>query len=401
MTQRVDSYLQVGPHQDASDTTSTAGTTRFLRPREKLQLHGAKYQRLGRDYQTGDGSRLSALQGPQDLGTLPGVSFNLLGLSGSGAGDGVNANTLDTDLDELLKLTFGDAAAADTTIGDTTHAADAGTGTTMTLDGSPATGSTQAWLVLGTTTAKRRPRFQVSASAANVTMCRALTTDAGAADTADEAAVVYGGRVYALENNAPNRIPLFMDVEGAAQRDVYRGVWISRAVFDFSPGGLLSASFDFAYSSGDFAGSLQTPTYSAPTQGSEIKVWDSPVWIGSTQVMARGATVTIDNTLSERRSQGGEQGNYGYVVESSMATVDLTIGYGALTLEQARSYVTTIQGEATQDLLISGGSAAGAAAAMRIPALDCDAEIVANGGKHEIKITGTGTGTVPAQLAIF
>ena len=51
--------------------TDTTGTKVFLRPAEKLNLHGAKYERLMREYQTGDGSKLPDLQGAQMLDTLP------------------------------------------------------------------------------------------------------------------------------------------------------------------------------------------------------------------------------------------------------------------------------------------------------------------------------------------
>lgn len=401
MSTRVDSYLQVGPHQSASDITNVTGTDRFLRTREKINLHGAKFARLVRNYQTGDGSKISDLQGMQNLETLPTLPFNVRGLSGGGAGNAVSTSTLDTDLDDMLLLGLGGSYSD--TEGDTTDASDAGTGTTVNMDGSSALSQVRAWLIQGATSGRYLPRFQTSRTGAAVAICRALTQNDGTADTADEATVAYGGRVYFVSTSAPNRIPVFMDVDTTGvMRDIYRGVFIARTVFTLTPGGLLTVDFDVRFSDADFAQSSATPTYSAPTQGSEIKVWNSPAWFGSTQVMPKGPiTITVENTLNQRDSQGGPQGNYGYSVDDVNVTVDGHIHLGGLTLEQARSYVTTLQGESTIDALFAAGYTPGAAAAFRLPALDVDAEVVADGARHAIHFMGKGTGAQPLQVAVY
>lgn len=406
MTVRVDSYVQFGPHQSASDITSTSGTKRFLRPREKIQLHGAKYARLPRPYQTGDGSKVSDLQGAQDTGTLPTFPFFVQGLSGGGAGDEVDSSTLDTPLDELLKLAFGGSTTNQT--GATTHESDAGTGAQVIMDANIVSTGVAAWLIRGATEQIAQPRFQLSASSATATLCRALTTRDGTADTPVEDRTASAGRVYQVSTNAPDRTPQFIDAEQSAfQRDVYRGVYVSRVVFTITPGQLLTADFDFVYSAADFAASVQTPSYSAATGGSEIKCWSSRGWFGATLVMPKAVTITVENTLEPRESQGGPQGNYGWAVVDNNVTFETTLHMGSLTLEQARSYVTTLQGQNTLDLLFSAGASVagsvpvGAAAAFRLPAADVDAEVIADGAKHAIKVMGKGTGTTPLQMAVF
>ncbi len=400
MSDRNDSYLQIGFHQSTNDWDDVTGTKKFLRTMGKPNLHGLKYERLPLDLQTADGSKVADLQGALMLDTVPDLPFPATGLSGGGAGDGVLTSALSNEFEELLDMLFG--ATATETQGDTTDGVDAGTGTTVNMDGTIATtGANRAYLIRGTNSNRLMPRFQESSAGVAATVCRALT-NAGVADTALEAQVAPGGKVWNIATAAANRTHAFIDVEAANRRDIIKGVMFSTLTFQISARQLLQLVFGGGRFSDALPNTSQAdPTYSAPTTGSKVKVWNSPFWIGSAEYMAKNPTFVVTLTLEERASEGGAAGVYGYMVTGVDVALSASIHRGTLNMQAADSLVDTLQGEATQDLLLALGNTAGAAYAIRIPAADCDAAVVPDGGKTAVQLTAKGTGATPAHVAQF
>lgn len=383
-------HLQMGIHTSGSDWTATPGSLKHVAP-EGVEIV-TDYEPIERPLEAGDGENFSALQGAK-IGQLNGLVVPFRGLSGSGAGDGVAASSLDTNIvDELLEAIFGRAPRDGT--GDTTDGADAGTGTSCVLDGDPgaALGVGDALLVKGTTSGKYYPRFVVSESTATMTMCRALTTDVNGADTPDESAVVYAGRVFQLDAANGNHTHVYADAEDLIARRTLNG-GLGSASIRATGGGYLAlvlGTIDFT----DWAApATASPTYSAPTQGNHIKVFDCPLWIGSDLYMASNVALDIGLRLERRMSDGAPNGFWGHVADGFAPTLTFDLHYGSITApkEADDTFLATLQGESTQDILVQWGRGATQCVAARMPDADVRARIVVEGGQKKVRVTAIGT----------
>lgn len=415
--------LRWGAHSNNTDFTSTPGTLTFVRPtNDPLIRVGYDYiDRTG--YQTPNGMNLPDLRGKQSVG-LPDVQIELEGLSGGGAGDGTASSSLSHTVAQLLANLCGSSLG--TATGDTLNASDAGTGTSVIADGAWPTVPVQgrAWLIEGTTSGKLVARTTDSAvSTTNVsndtiTIERALTTDTGAADTAAEGTVAYGGRTINLDPDDYNVTHFFLQSElDNSERKFFGCVANWQLLFPrgdvakVNLTGIQCTSWEDVAESG--------ATYSAPTTGNPIITLDANLWIGST--LYQGFDFAFDAGLAfePRASDGGPNGHWGFVRTGAKPVLTGKLRHGALTgpAEATDALLSTWRGANdysadTFDVSLQVGRVAGAAVYIRIPKARLKLEEADEGGQIIYNMTamasedttsrsGGGQAVSPFQVFFF
>jgi len=372
-------YVQYGQHASTTDWSSTPGSLKHLRPRNAPVWPIPLTHRDRSGYQTGNQERIKDIVGSKGP-EVTDLELDAYGLDSSGAGDGTDASTLDTDAYEILSVAFG--GTQDGT-GDTSDASDAGSGTTVTMDAAAAFAAGDGMLIKGTTSGKYVAREAVSVSSADVTVDRALTTDVGAADTADEDEVVYAARSFYLAPLQHDVSHLYVRAEGADWRRDYYGCLFATLEIDatdplalvYRVGGLQST--DWADDVSD-----ENPSYSAPTRGSLINTYDSPLWLDSTLYMAHSVKAIVELAIAPRTGQGGANGRHGFAVVGRTARIEATLRSGGLTTphEVSDTAATTFRGDSVVDLGVQFGRSPGAASYLRAPAAEVRLDPVDDNG---------------------
>lgn len=375
-------YVRYGQHASAVDWSSTPGSLKHLRPKDAPVFGIPLRYRDRSGYATGNQERLKDLVGSKDPGGIPDLQIDAYGLSGGGAGDGEDASSLDTDAHELLAVAFG--GTQDGT-GDTTDGADAGSGTTVTMDAATSFAAGDGVLVKGTSSGKYVGREVVSVSSADVTIDRALTTDAGAADTADEGEVAYAARSFYLAPLQHDVSHLFLTAEGVDWRRDYFGCLFASLQIDATdPNSLVYRFGGFQSTDWSDTSSDGNPTYSAPTRGSLINTYDSPLWLDSTLYMASQVSIYVDLVLAPRAGQGGPNGHHGFAIVNRQARIEATLRSGGLTTphEVTDTAAATFRGDTVVDVGVQFGRSAGAAAYARAPAAEVRLDPVDDNGMN-------------------
>jgi len=393
------SCLQIGAHTGPNDFTDIAtNPSRFLRPDARPWLGNAWYERLARDWQTCDGEKLSQIQGAQQLDTLPDMAFALRGLSGGGAGNGVDASTLEIELQDILTHVFGQAPTNG--VGD--DLAVGGTTTTVRPTGAPVAANVgNAILVPMATALKNQARFVLSEDGTDYTVERPFTNGPGATDTPAAAGDIYASRTWALATKGVNIAHLFADFESELTRIIYRGIAIGTLTLAFTNRGIALATIGGLQFNSWQGQAPAAPTFVEPAHGEEIVHFDSPLWINDEEVACKDTTVTITKTIGARESPCGEQGVIGYAVEDYEVELSTIVRFGSLNGEADVALRDLLQGDSLVDLAFQSGRLPGEAAYFRMPEADVNAQEIADGAHVGLQITARATGLVPCTLSLF
>lgn len=318
------------------------------------------------------GEHLADARGIQvlDHGDLP---THCEGLSGGGAGDGVDASTLGSTVWSIIEL-FG---AAQSGIGGLTHASDAGTGTTVALATGEAAGlaAQDAVLVKGTASGKYQAREVVSKSTDDLTVDRALTDDAGAADTADEGEVVYASRSVLADHDVTEVANLaFFQSGDNWDREAF-GCFPSSAQLQMEDGeilrlvlgGLRSSVWNKTLTSGALS-------RTDPTTGFPVICAPLILHIGNNRMVGHSFNFDFGLNISPRRGPA-DNNRLGFVRKAGMPKLTGTFSQGALTAPQeiTEALKTTYDGAEkysvdTQDVSLQIGDQPGACWLIRMPA---------------------------------
>lgn len=388
-------FLQYGKYANGSTWTTTPGSLKFLRPNNNPTFD-FNFTYPERDFQNGLNENFAALRGPQAV-AVSDVTVPLYGLSGSGAGDGVDSSTLDTSCSEAIEALTG--AAATDNEGDTTDAISPGSGATLTVDAVPGSPVSDggAVLVKSDTSGKYVAREVVSSSGADYTLDRVVTDDDGNSDSPEASSVVYAGRSFYFDNTNSNPDHLYFDVETEGARHRMYGVYGNGAL-QFPAGQYASMNLTGLQLTKWDNPAKANPTYSAPTQGNEIVIVDSPLWIGNTQYMAFDFAFDFGVTSSPRRNEGADNGHSGFVRVNSMPKLTGKIRYGALTTpdEITEAAMEALRGSSTfskvtGDLSVQIGREAGACVYIRMPAAQIKFTKEDNNGQRVLGFEATAT----------
>lgn len=374
--------LAIGLHSSAADWETFPSSTVDIDP-DQISKPEWTYVNLPINPYRGDGEGEPGINGAK-AASIP-LDFVLRGVN-SGAGDGVSTSAA-TKMDAIrlvLEALTGSAVSDDS--GDTTDGVDAGTGTTVTMDGAAGNTDGNAILVKGATSGLYQAREVVSTSGADVTVCRALTSGGGA-DTADEGEVAYASASWYLDADLGDHKHLGVDYEedDGTRRQLYAG--LGNGVFRLTGGAKLLFNTNLVFSDWeDVASGLSA--YSAPTRGDPTPVIDAPFWMGSSEYLAYGHEIDLGLQLSPRTSDNAPNGFYGHRVFGFNATWKFKILRGGLTREANEALLNTLQARATtQDLLLQVGRTPGACWAFRAPAADIMAKEIVDNGQTVIECT--------------
>lgn len=396
--------VQYGPHASNTDWSSTPGTLKFLQPVNEVNLEVGEHYVDREAYQTANGNPLPSRQ-IDKMAEVPDMTFNVHGLSGGGAGDGVSASTLDHALAEVLE-----ALATSSTSG-TGRTSGTQTGTTTLIGtGSSYGGSATGVLIAGVDGfVQAREVYGQSGITSNI--CRAVTTKAGASQQAADGVVGYGSRTYFFDNSTPNRVHLYFDLEGKSFRRELFGV-MAQAVLEAPSNAIAQLKLNNIMCTDWEKSTPAAPSYSAPTQGNEVKMSKSPCWIGSTMYIAKGLKVDFGVKIEKRPGDGGPNGHYGCVVVEVVPRLSFRLFHGSLTApsEVDDDTFETLKADGVFDILYQVGNAPGRALAVRAPAADLKVKQVIDGGRVAYDVealccdasdVSTAFGAYPLRLHIF
>ncbi len=391
-------FCEVGQHSstDPSDFDSAPSVV-FLRPvGEVVPTDG--YEALDRDVENGNGEPVASIQGPQKL-EVPNMSFELTGLSAGGAGNTTDSSGLSTGLDTILECLVGAVATDDT--GEQTGVSP-GSGTTVTTSSTAFTND--GGIAFATATAGNIVcRAVVSTSGNDITIERAPTDLYGATEAPAASSDVYAMRRYAVTPSNANPLHFYVDLEGASWRREYYGCQSDWSL-EFPSGGIAKLNLTGTMCMKWADSAEQTPTYSAATTGSPIVVNQSSCWIDSTLYQAYGLTIEGGNTIAPRTADGGEQGNFGYVVTSRRPRMKFKLRSGALTSpnEATDANLATFRGDTTVDLAFQFGSAAGGLMYVRARSANITAgsPYTADNGQLVIDVEAECTGSEPLDIYV-
>lgn len=398
MTDTLNQIISYGLHSSAYDWTSTP-TTVDLQLAENVHFWPSpEYNKITREgVVPGNNENVPGLRGVPNM-SLPDVSMECEGLSASGAGDATDADTLSSTLEYAYECVFG--VASNGSIGDTADGLDAGSGTTVTCDGSPAAVGGDFVLVKTTTGGIYQARQVESRSGSDITICRALTTLVGAADTADEGEVIYGGQRFFLDLDAPNHKHLYFKSEhvGGYEGEFF-GVMPGGANWSVTAGDILRFNMTGLMATSWTKQAAQGGSYSAPTTGSKIVAQPIYVYLGSTLLMASNVSIDLGLQVVPRPAGQAEANHFGMVVRGARPTISCTVLYGDGTApaEITETLMNTLQGTAanataTNDVLVQVGDKPGSCAVWRMEAADAtDVQRTTVDGLEAVQITFTAT----------
>ena len=362
-------FLQAGKHASATDVSTASSGLVFLEPVADPGLPNDKYK-VERNLLRGDGENYARTAGHRDISGQVTIDMELRGI-GSGAGDGVSSSYATKSNIGLMLDTLTGAAGVDSS-GETTHASDAGTGTSIVIDAATSLVAGGGVMVSNTTEGKLCAREIVSVASPTLTVDRALYDDDGGADPALEAAVAYGSASWYVDADAVNPIHQHIRAETADMRLDYYGC-AGNATLSIPTGSapcMWSTSWNFSDLIETTAD--EDPTFSAQSAGVPVVAVDSQLFLGATLYDAWDLSVDLGAQVSPKPSISGANGVNGYKIDGFKPTISGKFFY-------SESLLVTLQGTTAQD------------AYFRMPAGDFTASRGVENGMEIINWSALGT----------
>jgi len=398
MTDTVNQLVSYGLHSSSSDWTTTPSLINVRLAENNHLWPKPEYNKIVRAGVVPDtNDPVPGLRGPPNQ-VLGDISMEVEGLSGGGAGNDVESSTLSTSLASAYESVFG--VAATSSQGDTTDATDAGSGTTVTMDGSP-NATADEWVLVRTTTGGAyQARQAISRASSDLTVCRALTTIVGGADTADEGEVNYGGTYWYVSNAAASHKHQSWKVEhvGGVEGQ-FNGCFPQSAGWSMAFGEVLRFNMGGMTATEWTKQDAQGGSYSAPTSGDKVVCSPIYVYIGNSLMMASEVGIDLGLQVAPRPAGQAAANMFGHVVTRMAPTISMTLTFGDVTAPQeaTNALINTWQGTYanstyTADVLIQAGDRPGGCAAWRAEAMDfTSVQRVDVNGLEGVTITGTCT----------
>ena len=301
--------------------------------------------------------------------------------------------------------------------------APATTGVAPTVAASGHTPASGILTVVGTTTANGQvigfatsDGFEVAriASGGGTT---ALTLDHPYTGTPTTGATVFRAAVYSVSDAVRQHVHAFFTAEGSEWRRDYFGCAPMSMSLALPNAGLVTMSSVFSPTS--FADVAEAdPAHAEPVAGSPIVVDAARVWFAGLNVLARDLTLSYSAATQARTASTRTNGKLGGVSstgDGKTFTIEFSvyIGGGVLAGEIQDSAGTpslnALIGDsdasgavsATRKLSLQLGSAVGACGYAYLPEADCVVTTQHTDGLTVARVVATGTGALPAVLAVL
>ena len=378
-------FLQMGAH--ASATSLAMPSLVFVEPVTGFE-DVADFEPVDRDFERGDGKEYTSLNGYK-TGAINNLSVPVHGLGSGGAGDGTSSSALLTAIPtNILTMLMG--AAPSNYTGEATSASQADEDT-VTADAAYTDVVAGAMVaVKGADSDLLHARFVSAVSSADATVTPNLTQRDGTVENAKASDIVYGMRVWALNEATGDVTPLAADVEGPNHRRQYKN-GTGSFTLNLPSGGFASLAGSLEFSDWEDVAEAN-PTFSAPTQGGHVRVIDSPLYIGDSLYMASNMSLDFGVTFEPRESDGAPNGKFGQVATRTQPVLTARLASGTLTTpnEVTDAFLATLQGTQTavktpQAVFLQVGRTVGAVMGIYMPAAEVRARRVRNGGQYAIQ----------------
>lgn len=403
------STLRYALHSNAQTFSGTPGSLVPLR----LTDDGASFlprQRtpIARALRSLSGRRYSHIRGVQDTADIT-VATEFRGVN-SNTGGAVSDWEAKMEQGYLLASLFGAVAPATTS-------------TAPTVAGSGHTPASGILAVSGTNTANGQvigfatsDGFEVGriASGGGTTT---LTLDHPYTGTPTTGATVFRAAVYTVNDAVTHHVHTFFTAEGEDWRRDYFGCTPMSMALALPNAGLVTMSSVFSPTS--FADVAEAnPSHAEPTSGSPIVVDACRVWFAGANVIARDIAISYSAAAQVRTASTRTNGKLGGVCstgDGKTFTVEFSVyvGDGNLSGELQDSTGTpslnALLGDSdtsgtpstTRKLSVQFGSAVGACGYAYLPEADCQVTTQHVDGLTVARVVATGTGSLPAVLAVL
>jgi hypothetical protein len=403
------STLRYALHTNSTTFTGTPGTLFPLR----LTDDGASFlprnrAPIARPLRSLSGRRYSHVRGVQDLADIS-VATEFRGVN-SNTGAAVSDWEAKMEQGYLLASLFG-AVAPQTT------------GVAPTVAASGHTPATGVLAVVGTTTSNGQvigfatsDGFEVAriASGGGTTT---LTLDHPYTGTPTTGATVFRAAVYSVNDTVRQHVHAFFTAEGSEWRRDYFGCAPMSMSLALPNAGLVTMSSVFSPTS--FADVAEAdPAHAEPTSGNPIVVDACRMWFAGLNVIARDLTISYSAATQARTASTRTNGKLGGVSstgDGKTFTIEFSVyvGGGVLAGEIQDSAGTpslnALIGDSdaagdvsvTRKVSLQVGTEIGAVMYAYLPEADCVVTTQHVDGLTVARVVATGTGALPAVLAVL
>ena len=406
------STLRYALHANNATFSGTPGTLFPLR----LTDDGASFlprnrTPIPRPLRSLSGRRYSHIRGVQDLADIT-VATEFRGVN-LNTGVAVNAGDWETGKLEqgyLLQSLFG-AAAPGTT------------GVAPTVAASGHTPASGILAVVGTTTANGQVIALSSSAGLQVGRIASgggtttLTLDHPYSGTPTTSATVFRLAVYSVSNSVTQHTHAFFTAEGEDWRRDYFGCMPMSMSLAIPNAGLMTMSSVFSPTS--FADVAEAnPAHNEPVSGNPIVVDACRMWFAGNDVIARDITINYSAATTPRVASTRTNGRLGGVSgtgDGKTFTMEFSIYLGDATLTGelqdsagtpslndllGDGAILSGQPSTTRKVSLQVGSEASAVMYAYLPEADCVVTTQHTDGLTVARVVATGTGALPAILAV-
>ena len=402
------STLRYGLHTDAYTFTGTPSLVPLRLTDDGASFLPRNRTPIPRALRSLSGRRYSHIRGVQDTADLT-VATEFKGVN-SNTGGAVSDWEAKMEQGYLLASLFGANAPATTS-------------TAPTVAGSGHTPASGILTVVGTNTANGQvigfatsDGFEVAriASGGGTTT---LTLDHPYTGTPTTSATVFRAAVYTVNDAVTHHVHAMFSAEGEDWRRDYFGCTPMSMALALPNAGLVTMSSVFSPTS--FADVAEAnPAHAEPTAGSPIVVDACRVWFAGANVIARDIAISYSAAAQVRTASTRTNGKLGGVCstgDGKTFTVEFSVyvGDGNLAGEIQDSTGTpslnALLGDSdtsgtpstTRKLSVQFGSAVGACGYAYLPEADCQVTTQHVDGLTVARVVATGTGALPAILAVL
>jgi hypothetical protein len=403
------STLRYALHTNNTTFTGTPGTLFPLR----ITDDGASFlprnrTPIPRPLRSLSGRRYSHIRGVQDLADIT-VATEMRGVN-SNTGAAVTDWEAKMEQGYLLASLFGAVAPATT-------------GVAPTIAASGHTPASGILAVVGTTTANGQVIAFSSSAGLQVGRIASgggtttLTLDHPYSGTPTTSATVFRMGVYSVNDSATQHVHAFFAAEGEDWRRDYFGCMPMSMSLAVPNAGLMTMSSVFSPTS--FSDVTEAnPAHAEPTSGNPIVVDACRVWFAGNDVIARDITINYSAATTPRVASTRTNGRVGgvsstgdgktFTVEFSVYLGDATLpgelqdSAGTPTLNDLLGDGAILSGQpsATRKVSLQVGSEVGAVVYAYLPEADCVVTTQHADGLTVARVVATGTGALPAILAV-
>jgi hypothetical protein len=403
------STLRYALHTNAQTFTGTPGTLFPLR----ITDDGASFlprnrAPIARSLRSLSGRRYSHIRGVQDLGDLT-LAMEFRGVN-SNTGAAVTDWEAKMEQGYLLASLFGAVAPATTSTAPVVAAA----GHTPASGILAVTGTNTAnGQVVGFATSDGFEVGRIASGGGTTT----LTLDHPYTGTPTTGATVFRAAVYTVADSVTHHVHGFFAAEGEDWRRDYFGCTPMSMALALPNAGLVTMSSVFSPTSfSDVAEA--NPAHAEPTSGSPIVVDLCRVWFAGLNVIARDISISYSAAAQARTASTRTNGKLGgvcstgdgktFTIEFSVYVGDGTIA-GEIQDGSGTPSLNALLGDSeasgavspTRKLSVQFGSAVGACGYAYLPEADCQVTTQHVDGLTVARVVATGTGSLPAILAVL